>query len=102
MKREPHPLLGINPKFRKIIPAFAKQKFKGVPIFLHMKFFFLTFEWLLQHFSLNSARRHWLSFRISETMGEIEASALVNEQVNSRKFSFKDRLIKKGITADFN
>jgi hypothetical protein len=34
-------------------------------------------------------------------MGEIEASALVNEQVNSRKFSFRDRLIKKGITADF-
>lgn len=97
MKREPHPLFGIDPKLRRWLPNFARDKFKGVPLFLYLKFALLTSEWLIQHLSVGSSNRNWLSFKMSEAMGEIEAAALVNEQVTSRKFSFKDRLVKKGI-----
>lgn len=97
MGREPNSLYGIDPKYRKWLPSFLKERISGVPAFLYAKFTFLVLRWLLSHLTIGSKKRHWISYKISEAMGEIEAAGLVQERYSSRKFSFKDRLIKKGI-----
>lgn len=97
MKRAPHPLLGIEPKFRKLIPRSALKKINGVPAYLYLKLFSLITWWLVLHLSFDSKRKNYLSYKISEAMGEIDAAAMVNEIEASRKFSFKDRLMRKGI-----
>jgi len=97
MGREPNSLYGIEPKHRKWVPSFLKEKVSGVPLFLYAKFTLLVMRWLISHLTVGAKKRHWLSYKISETMGEIEAAGLIQERYSSRKFSFKERLVKKGI-----
>ena len=97
MRREPHDLLGIAPRYRKFTPSIFKESILGVPAFLFLKFLVLAIYWLFSHLNFDSKKLNWLSYKISETMGEIDAAALVQEQTGTRKFSFKDRLLKKGL-----
>lgn len=97
MRREPHPLIGIDPKFRKWIPQFMKLRISGVPAYLYLKIFMQFTWWCMLHLTVNIKYRNWMSMKVSETMGEIEAASLVNERHCSRKFSFKNRLVEKGV-----
>lgn len=100
MKREAHPLIGIAPQYRKLIPEFAKTKVQGIPLYLYLKLSIQGLWWLGLHLSFDLKKRNWLSYKISETLGEIDAAALVTERIHTRrKFSFKDRLVKKGIAS---
>jgi len=97
MKRIAQPLLGIAPRYRHMIPSFMKSKIDGVPIFLYAKLAAQVLYWLFMHLTLNNKKRYWLSYKISETFGEIEAAKLVSNTVFTKKFSFKERLSKKGL-----
>ena len=96
MGREANPLYGIPKNLHNWVPSFLKDKLSGVPLFLYAKFIFLISRWLLSHLTIGSKKRHWLSYKISEAMGEIEASGLIQERYSSRRFSFKERLVRKG------
>ncbi len=99
MKREPNPLLGIAPKYRKLIPSFAKAKVRNVPMYLYVKLIVQGLWWLALHLTFDMRKRNWVSYKISETLGEIDAAILVDEKIHThRRFSFKDRLVKKGLT----
>ncbi|MCE2928870.1 MAG: glycosyltransferase [Candidatus Caenarcaniphilales bacterium] len=97
MKRPVKEFLGIEDKYRYFLPQFLKNTISSIPMYLMFKFSMLCLWWTVLNFSFNTRRKNFISYKISETMGEIDAAALVHERVTSRKFSFKDRLTKKGI-----
>lgn len=87
----------VSRKFRKYIPKFLLNKINGVPSYIYVKFFALCLRWLFSNLSFNKQKTNWYSFQISEAIGEMEAAALLSERNVQRKFSFKDRLISKGL-----
>ncbi len=97
MKRNPHPLFGIAAKYRKLVPEFATEKINGIPIYLYLKLIVLAAYWLILQLSINAKKRNYMSYQIAATMGEIEAAEILSEAIFAKKFSFKDRLIKKGL-----
>lgn len=66
-------------------------------MYLYLKFFVLSMQWLFSNLSLNKEKTNSLSFKVSESIGEIEAASLLHEKQLKRKFSFKDKLISKGL-----
>lgn len=97
MKRNPDKLLGLDSQILPWLPSFCEKSIKGIPLYLIGKFICLALWWLVLHLSFDRKRINYISYKISETMGQMEASALVNERLTSRKFSFKDRLSQKGL-----
>lgn len=97
MKRDPHPLMAIEDQYRKLIPQFMLNRINSVPLYLYFKLATISLVWFMHLFTFNSKRRDFLSYKISETIGEINAAAMLAEMQSSRKFSFKDRLVKKGL-----
>lgn len=97
MKRDPHPLLAVDDKYRKLIPGAMLKKFNGVPLYLYFKIAIMACAWFLHLFTFDAKRRNYLSYKISETIGAINAAVMLQEMHSSRKFSFRDRLVKKGL-----
>ncbi|MBT6843986.1 MAG: glycosyltransferase family 2 protein [Candidatus Melainabacteria bacterium] len=97
MKRDPNPLLAIETKYRKLVPQSMINKFNGIPMYLYLKIATMSVVWFLHLLTFNSKRRNYLSYRISEALGEIDAAGLVDEMRSSRKFSFRDKLVQKGL-----
>ncbi len=97
MKRDPHPLFAVEPKYRQLFTQVPEGKMNGVPFYLYVKLFVQSMWWTALHLSLDTKRRNYLSYRISETMGQIDAAAMISETVVHQKFSFRNRIAKKGI-----
>ncbi len=57
----------------------------------------LSAWWAILHLSLDAKRRNFISYKISETMGQIDAAAMISETFVNKKFSFRNRLAKKGV-----
>ncbi len=97
MKREPHSLFAIEPKYRQMFAELPRNKIKGVPFYLYLKLMALSAWWAVLHLSLDAKRRNFISYKISETMGQIDAAAMISETFVNQKFSFRNRLAKKGV-----
>ena len=96
MQRPAPRLFAIPNKYRKWVPRFMRNCFKGVPLYIYAKFLVLAAYWLVSYLGFNKQKTNWISYRVSEAIGEMEASALIDERSHARKFSFRDRLASKG------
>jgi glycosyltransferase involved in cell wall biosynthesis len=97
MQRKTDALFAIKSKYKKWIPNFLLNTINHVPMYLYLKFFVLSMQWLFSNLSFNKEKTNSLSFKVSESIGEIEAASLLHEKQLKRKFSFKDKLISKGL-----
>lgn len=97
MQRPVSPFYAVEQKHRKYLPSFLLKAFNGVPAYIYVKFMVLSLVWLVSNLSFSKQKTNWYSFKISEAIGEMEAAALLSERNIQRKFSFKDRLVAKGL-----
>jgi hypothetical protein len=78
-------------------PEFTKIKIARIPLYLHLKIFYVACELLYILVLFDKKKLHYVTFKLCQVLGEMNAAVLLAQREKNKKFSFKDRIIKKKV-----
>ena len=97
LKRSAPDLFQINNGDRLFYPEFTKIKIARIPLYLHLKIFYVACELLYILVLFDKKKLHYVTFKLCQVLGEMNAAVLLAQREKNKKFSFKDRIIKKKV-----
>jgi len=98
LKRSAPDLFQINSGERFFYPQFTRMKILGIPMYLHLKIFYVICELLYVLLLFDKRKLHYVTFKLCKVLGEMNAAVLLVERDKNRKFSFKDRIVSKQVS----